>query len=590
MKPRACVVVASEMTARAFLGSQLRAMQDRYDLTLVVNSHATDLLRDLGAVGRVEHVALGRAISIPADILALLTLVRLMWRERFDLVHSMTPKAGLLAMIAATLSHVPVRIHTFTGQVWATRTSLSRAILKFADRMIARCATFTLADSPSQRDFLIREGIAAPDRIAVLGNGSVSGVDVRRFRPDSTRRRDVRQQLHIPDSSVVVLFVGRLTRDKGVLDFARAFGTLAGELPDLHALVVGPDEEGLRPAMARLCGTHGGRLHVLEYTNVPEEIMAAADVLCLPSYREGFGSVVIEAAAAGLPAVASRIYGLVDAVVDGCTGLLHAPGDIANLTVCLRHVAGNPGLRHALASAARDRAKRDFAPSLLASGLLDLYARLAADGVQSPKNGWYRRFGKRTLDTVGAAAAMVLVLPVGAVLALIVRLFLGKPVLFWQARPGLYGVPFWLVKFRTMSDRRDDAHQLLADAERLGPVGRFLRAASLDELPELWNVLIGEMSLVGPRPLLLTYLGRYSSHQARRHLVRPGMTGLAQVSGRNGLTWEEKFDLDVEYVDRCSLWLDLKILARTVWQVLLRRAINQPGHATAGEFTGTVSR
>ncbi len=158
----------------------------------------------------------------------------------------------------------------------------------------------------------------------------------------------------------MLLFVGRLSRDKGVLDFARAFAALAAEFPDVHALVVGPDEEGLRPAFARLCAKHGERLHFLDYTTCPEDIMAAGDVLCLPSYREGFGSVVIEAAAAGLPAVASRIYGLVDAVVDGRTGLLHEPGDIADLTACLRQVASNPGLRCALGSAARDRAVRDF--------------------------------------------------------------------------------------------------------------------------------------------------------------------------------------------------------------------------------------
>jgi len=590
MKPKACVVVASEMTVRAFLGPQLRAMQDRYDVTVVVNSQASGLLRDMGVTGTVTQMPIGRAISVVADARALLALVRLMRRQRFDLVHSMTPKAGLLAMVAARVSRIPVRLHTFTGQVWATRTGVSRAILKLADRMIAQCATFTLADSPSQREFLIRERIVAPDRIAVLGSGSVSGVDATRFRPDARHRRQVREKFQIPDASVVLLFVGRLSRDKGVLDLAKAFAALAAELPDVHALVVGPDEEGLRPVFARLCAKHGERLHFLDYTTCPEDIMAAGDVLCLPSYREGFGSVVIEAAAAGLPAVASRIYGLVDAVVDGRTGLLHAPGDVADLIGCLRQVAGSAALRHALGSAARDRAARDFSPSILAAGQLDLYARLAADCVGSAKNGWYRRFGKRVLDFIGAASAFLLLLPLGAVVAVVVRVCLGSPVLFWQSRPGLMGVPFWLVKFRTMSDRRDSRNNLLADVERLGTAGRLLRAASLDELPELWNVLIGEMSLVGPRPLLLAYLDRYSPRQARRHLVRPGITGLAQVSGRNGLTWEEKFDLDLEYVDHCSLGMDLKILARTIWQVVSRRDINQTGHATAEEFTGTVSR
>ena len=474
MKPRALVVAASEMTVRAFLGPQLRAMQEHYDVTVVVNSRATDLLRDLGVAGTMEHIPLGRAISIPADIRALFMLTRLMHRQRFDLVHSMTPKAGFLAMLAARFSQIPIRIHTFTGQVWATRTAVSRAILKLADRTIARCATFTLADSPSQRAFLIRERIAAPDRIAVLGSGSVCGVDVERFRPDPIRRRHIREELRIPETSVVILFVGRLTRDKGVLDFAKAFAALAAcperasasrgaEHGDLHAVVVGPDEQGLRSAMTRACASQSGRLHFLDYTNVPEAIMAASDVLCLPSYREGFGNVVIEAAAVGLPAVASRIYGLVDAVADERTGLLHEPGDIADLTVCLRRVAGDLSLRHALGSAARDRVARDFAPSLITSGLLDLYARLAADSSDESQGRWYRRFGKRAFDAVSAAAAIVLLLPLLAAVALIVRTLLGAPVLFWHSRPGLNGVPFWLVKFRTMTDRRDRAGTLLPD-------------------------------------------------------------------------------------------------------------------------------
>ena len=388
----------------------------------------------------------------------------------------------------------------------------------------------------------------------------------------------------------MLLFVGRLNRDKGVLDLAKAFAAVAAELPDVHALVVGPDEEGLRPAFERLCATHGERLHFLDYTTRPEDVMAAGDVLCLPSYREGFGSVVIEAAAAGLPAVASRIYGLVDAVVDGRTGLLHEPGDIADLTACLRQVAASAGLRCALGSAARDRVVRDFVPSVSRRVCSICMPATPPIALLRDEGGWYRRVGKRTFDIVGAAAAIVVLLPLAAAVALIVRVFLGSPVLFRQSRPGLNGVPFRLVKFRTMTDRRDHAGSLLPDSERLGRLGRFLRAASLDELPELWNVLVGEMSLVGPRPLLLAYLDRYTPRQARRHLVRPGITGLAQVSGRNGLSWEEKFDLDLEYVDRCSFALDVRILARTIWHVLLRRDINQPGHATAEEFTGTVTR
>ncbi len=202
----------------------------------------------------------------------------------------------------------------------------------------------------------------------------------------------------------------------------------------------------------------------------------------------------------------------------------------------------------------------------------------------------YRRFGKRLLDVALASAALLLLLPFIGLLALLVRSRLGTPVLFRQRRPGLNGQIFTIYKFRTMTDARDGQGQLLPDAERLTPFGRFLRSSSLDELPELWNVLRGDMSLVGPRPLLIQYLPRYTPQQARRHEVRPGITGWAQVNGRNALSWEQKFALDVWYVDHVSFWLDAKIIALTVWKILNREGISQPGQATAEEFMGSQPR
>ena len=200
--------------------------------------------------------------------------------------------------------------------------------------------------------------------------------------------------------------------------------------------------------------------------------------------------------------------------------------------------------------------------------------------------GFYRRRGKRALDLVLVLAALPMLSPLLGVVALLVRLRLGAPVLFRQQRPGLAGQPFTLFKFRTMTGARDACGNLLPDDRRLTPLGRFLRATSLDELPELFNVLRGEMSLVGPRPLLLQYLERYTPQQARRHQVRPGITGWAQINGRNALTWEEKFAMDVWYVDRQSLWLDLKIMALTIGKMVKREGISQPGQATVQEFMG----
>lgn len=196
---------------------------------------------------------------------------------------------------------------------------------------------------------------------------------------------------------------------------------------------------------------------------------------------------------------------------------------------------------------------------------------------------------KRLLDIVLAFIALALLLPVVVLLCLLVRFRLGSPVLFRQTRPGRHGKPFEMIKFRTMLDAVDAQGNPLPDDQRLTRLGSFLRSTSLDELPELWNVLKGDMSLVGPRPLLMEYLPLYSPEQARRHEVRPGVTGWAQVNGRNALSWDEKFKLDVWYVDNQSLWLDIKILFLTVKKVLVREGISADGEATMSKFKGPGS-
>ena len=194
---------------------------------------------------------------------------------------------------------------------------------------------------------------------------------------------------------------------------------------------------------------------------------------------------------------------------------------------------------------------------------------------------------KRAFDIAASASALVVLSPVLAITAHKVKKELGSPVLFRQTRPGLHGRPFEMIKFRTMKDATDKAGNALPDSERLTEFGKKLRASSLDELPELWNVLKGDMSLVGPRPLLMEYLPLYSAEQAKRHNVRPGVTGYAQVNGRNSLSWEDKFKLDTWYVEHQSLWLDMKILLKTVKKVIIKDGISAEGEATMTKFTGT---
>lgn len=193
---------------------------------------------------------------------------------------------------------------------------------------------------------------------------------------------------------------------------------------------------------------------------------------------------------------------------------------------------------------------------------------------------------KRAVDLGAAAIGLLVLWPLIAVVALAIRGNMGPPVFFRQVRPGLLGVPFTLVKFRTMTNERSSTGEWLSDAERLTRLGRFLRRTSLDELPQMWNVLKGDLSLVGPRPLLMDYLPRYTPFQMRRHEAKPGVTGWAQVNGRNAITWEEKFDLDVWYVDNWSFWLDLKIILMTVARVLSGQGVSQAGKSTVDEFLG----
>ena len=197
----------------------------------------------------------------------------------------------------------------------------------------------------------------------------------------------------------------------------------------------------------------------------------------------------------------------------------------------------------------------------------------------------YPRF-KRCLDLLVAGLSLILLAPFLLVISILIRNQLGPPVLFTQKRPGLHGSPFKLYKFRTMTNAKYPNGEMLPDSERMTPLGRWLRGTSLDELPELYNIFNKDMSIVGPRPLLMEYLNRYSPEQARRHEVLPGITGWAQVNGRNALTWEKKFELDVWYVDNQSLALDLKIIALTVWKIIKREGISQTGHDTVEKFTG----
>ena len=298
-------------------------------------------------------------------------------------MHSSTPKAGLLAALAGVLARVPVRIHTYTGQVWVEMRGVPRNIMRVCDWIIGHLNTQCYADSASQRDFLVNERLVAASKLSVLGAGSVSGVDLERFSPKVFRKGRVaaiRRELGIAQQSFVILFVGRLTKDKGIRELLAAFRMIQKDQKDIELLLVGPFDPERDPLPRETLDelSHNPHIHVVGFSSEPEKYMAAADVFCLPSYREGFGNVIIEAAAMGLPSVASSIVGLVDAVVDSETGLLVPAKDAYALKQALLRMISEPKMRHRMGHAARKRAVRDFDSKIINQLMVEEYKKLVA--------------------------------------------------------------------------------------------------------------------------------------------------------------------------------------------------------------------
>lgn len=376
VKNKICLVIASPLTINFFLLGHITVLAKEYDLTVITNTDDLNFLAHLGVPLQVIPVVIERNVSLWRDLKAFMQLAFIFSRERFDLVHSLSPKSGLLAMIAAWIVCVPVRIHTFQGEVWITRKGLWRSFLKFLDKVVARCATHLLVVSHSEQKFLVEQGVVSHGRLQILANGSICGVDTVRFKPDFVARSNLRASIGLSESDTVILYLGRLTIDKGLLDLADAFSRVAANHENVHLLVVGPDEEGMQDKMKIRCANGFSRLHFANYTASPEHYMAGSDILCLPSYREGFGLVLIEAAATGIATIGSRIYGITDAIVENETGLLFTAGDVDDLTKKMEILIEDPTLRRVLGGSGRVRTNRYFSKDLVLSELLRYYKNL----------------------------------------------------------------------------------------------------------------------------------------------------------------------------------------------------------------------
>ena len=373
---RILVVTSADATVRAFLLGHITALQQHYDVTVTANCPPEQLAGHLppGTQFAPNHIV--RPINPLHDLRELIRLTTWIRRQHFWAVHTYTPKAGLLGTLAATLARTPNRIHTYTGQVWATRTGPTRTLLRTLDKLIATTTTHTLVDGNAQRQFLIDHHVLKPGQATVLAHGSIAGIDTNRFKPNPHTRHTIRTHHNIAPTDTLALFVGRLNRDKGVPELVEAFTKARTTTPNLHLMLVGPDEEHLTPHLRTIANQHHHHLHITGPTTTPEHHLTAADILTLPSHREGFAVTPMEAASCGLPVIVSNIYGLADAIVEHETGLFHEPGDVDGLARQLVRLAEDPQERRWMGDNARRRVLEQFQCATVTEALVEFYGQL----------------------------------------------------------------------------------------------------------------------------------------------------------------------------------------------------------------------
>ena len=370
-KPAIYFVATVEFAVNAFLKQHLLLLSKTFNVTVVVNTSDPRFLKKQGINVNVIPLDIKRNINIFRDLKALFSLFYLFLKNRPVSVQSITPKAGLLAMAAAYMARVPLKVHTFTGQVWVTKSGVFRYILKKLDTMIVFFSDYAIVDGPLQSQFLVEEKVLPLKKSIVFGSGSVSGVDLDKFKPCKKVYVDVRRELLIPEDAFIFVYVGRLNAEKGVLDLATAFSKIHNDKS--YLVVVGPDEGDYSQQIKNLSNMNLGRVRLIGFSSEPYRYLAASNTLCLPSYREGFSTVIIEAAAMGVPAIASNIYGISDAVQNHKTGLLHPPKNSDQLLICMELFLSNPDLVAQYGAAAKKRAINEFDAKILTKYWLEFY-------------------------------------------------------------------------------------------------------------------------------------------------------------------------------------------------------------------------
>ena len=335
MKKKIAIVSSNFLSIKSFLSKSVEELSKNNLVYIYTNANKHDNIFENSNI-KLINLPITRNVNLFNDLQCFIKLLFLIFKLKPDIVFTITPKGGLLGILTSFILNIRIRIHYYTGQVWVTRKGIVKKLLKNVDKIIFKMSTDCLTDSNLQKKFLEDEKVVKRDFLKVLANGSICGVDTTRFFPNLNNRRIVREQLNISQDTILLLFLGRLNKDKGILDLADVVNDIIEQdKKNISLLIVGPDEENIKSKIQLLCKNSINKIHFIEFTNQPEKYMSAADIFCLPSYREGFGMAALEAGACALPVITSRIYGLIDAVKENYTGLFHEVRNKEQIKKCI---------------------------------------------------------------------------------------------------------------------------------------------------------------------------------------------------------------------------------------------------------------
>jgi len=579
-------VTAADITAKKLLLPLInRLAAEGYEVHIACsNGQYTSELRAGGHI--VYNITIERRISPVSNLKSLWHLYCLFKKERFDIVHVHTPVAAALGRVAAWAARVPIVIYTAHGFYFHEHTSVrARQFLVWLEKLLGRITHVVFTQSYEDALTAVREGICSEEKVLWIGNG----VDIERFsvQPGSN---GIRESLGIPLQDKVVGFVGRLVREKGILELIQAMKLVVEVIPNTMLLLVGDTLDSDRDieakqAISRLLDQNGLGTHVMTAGFVEDipGVMAAIDIFVLPSHREGMPRTIIEAMASGKPVIATNIRGCREEVAPDLTGLLVPVDNSAALATAIISLLLKPEIARQMGTEGRQRACELFDERIVLDKQVKAYAEIVRAKL-ARKALWKRitininrliqLWLKRATDIALSSFSLTLLFIPFLVIAALIKLDSQGPVFFRQERMGKHGKPFHIWKFRTMVKDAVEhglGFNVAKDDYRITRLGKILREWGLDELPQLINVLRGEMSIVGPRPTLRYQVEQYNDFQRRRLLVKPGIAGLAVAEGRNFFSWKQRINLDVWYVRHWSLWLDVKIILKTFWAVLVTR-------------------